>query len=138
VTPRLRRVKTARKLQAAPPAGECRGCSTYCDKLIEPRDCLRMRCPYLWSYIDGPTGKRFMGCVQKVFKGEIDIVGFEAAERAGGFGGIKMTGRPLAQCVTRVEPAYEGGGPEHTCTNPGFFDAETGEMDLRRGLRLAS
>ena len=84
-----------------------------------PEDAL----PYLWSYIDGPTGRRFMGCVQKVFKGEIDIAGFEEAERTGGFGGIKMTGRPLPHCQTRVEPAFEGDGPAHTCTNPSFFDA---------------
>ena len=31
----------------------------------------------------------FMGCVQKVFRGEIDIAGFEAAERNGGFGGLR-------------------------------------------------
>ncbi len=98
-----------------------------------------MRCPYLWSYVDGPTGRRFMGCVQKVFKGEIDIAHFEAAERSGGYGGIKMTGRPLAYCPSRVEPAFEGGGPAHTCLNPEFFDAEDPEgFDLRDGLGAAS
>ena len=58
-----------RTAEVAPPPGECRSCRTFCDKLIEPRDCLAMRCPYLWSYVDGPTGRRFMGCVQKVFRG---------------------------------------------------------------------
>ena len=81
-----------------------------------------MRCPYLWSYVDGPTGRRFMGCVQKVFRGEIDVKGFEAAELQGGFGGIKMTGDPLSHCQFRVEPAFEGDGPAHTCLNPSFFD----------------
>jgi hypothetical protein len=120
---------------AAPP-GECRGCRTFCDKLIEPRDCLTMRCPYLWSYVDGPTGRRFMGCVQKVFRGEIDVLMFEAAERNGGYGGIKMTGRALSHCQFRVEPAYEGDGPDHTCTNPSFFDiVDPGEdFDLRDAL----
>jgi hypothetical protein len=80
-----------------------------------------------------------MGCVQKVFKGEIDMALFEAAERSGGYGGIKMTGKPLGHCPTRVEPAFEGGGPAHTCLNPGFFDAEDpDDFDLRAGLRLAS
>jgi len=132
-------VRTASKSLAAAPAGECRSCRTFCDKMIEPRDCLQMRCPYLWSYVDGPTGRRFMGCVQKVFRGEIDIAGFEAAERSGGYGGIKMTGKPLAHCPSRVEPAFEGGGPAHTCLNPGFFAADdpTG-FDLRDGLRAAS
>jgi hypothetical protein len=130
---------TVHQLDPPARAGECRSCRTFCDKLIEPADCLRMRCPYLWSYVDGPTGRRFMGCVQKVFKGEIDMALFEAAERSGGYGGIKMTGKPLGHCPTRVEPAFEGGGPAHTCLNPGFFDAEDpDDFDLRAGLRLAS
>ena len=124
--------------QLEAPAGECRRCRTFCDKLIEPRACLRMRCPYLWSYVDGPSGRRFMGCVQKVFRGEIDVAMFEAAERGGGFGGIKMTGKPLPQCQFRVEPAFEGDGPAHTCVNPSFFDYEApaAGFDLREGLSL--
>lgn len=121
------------------PAGECRGCRTFCDKLVDPAECLRMRCPYLWSYVDGLSGNRYMGCVRKVFRAEIDVAGFEAAERNGGFGGIKMTGAPLPHCQTRVEPAYEGDGPTHVCRNPGFFDADDPErFDLRTGLSLAS
>jgi len=74
-----------------------------------------------------------MGCVQKVFSGEIDVLLFEAAERSGGFGGIKMTGRPLARCQTRIEPAFEGDGPAHTCINPTFFDHQEADatFDLR-------
>jgi hypothetical protein len=129
----------ARAVELVSPSGECRSCRTFCDKLVEPRDCLKMRCPYLWSYVDGPTGRRFMGCVQKVFRGEIDIAGFEAAERNGGFGGIKMTGNPLPQCQFRVEPAFHGDGPAHTCLNPSFFDInDPDEFDLRQGLKLAS
>jgi hypothetical protein len=92
-----------------------------------------MRCPYLWSYVDGPTGRRYMGCVQKVFGGEIDVLLFEAAERNGGFGGIKMTGLPLSHCQTRIEPAFEGDGPAHTCINPSFFDHS--EQDVEFDLR---
>ena len=58
---------------------------------------------------------------------------FEAAERSGGYGGIKMTGDPLPQCQFRVEPAYEGGGPQHECVNPRFFDADQ-VFDLRDAL----
>ncbi|MBK5117204.1 MAG: hypothetical protein JJE23_09850 [Thermoleophilia bacterium] len=126
----------AARAELAAPPGECRRCRTYCDKLIEPSDCLKMRCPYLWSYIDGSTGRRFMGCVQKVFRGELDVQLFEAAERNGGFGGLKMTGEPLPQCQTRVEPSLEGGGPAHTCVNPEFFDCvePDTEFDLRDQL----
>ncbi len=118
--------------EARPKPGECRGCGTFCDKLIEPRDCLRMRCSYLWSYVDGLNGKRYMGCIRRVFKGEIEMGAFEAAERFGGFGGIKMTGDPLPHCQFRVEPAYEGAGPEFECSNPSFFDCtDPADFDLR-------
>jgi hypothetical protein len=103
-------------------AGECRRCNTFCDKMIEPRGCLELRCRYLYSYADELSGRRFMGCMRKVFKGEIDIEAFEAAERHGGYGGLKMTGDPLPQCEFRIEPAYEGGGPDFECVNPRFFD----------------
>src|SRR5437879_5828407 len=85
--------------------GECRQCRTFCDKLIEPRGCVEMGCRYLYSYYDRLSGARYMGCMRKVFRAEIDLAMFEAAERNGGFGGIKMTGQPLPQCQFRVEPA---------------------------------
>ena len=67
---------------------------------------------------------------------------FEAAERNGGYGGIKMTGEPLPQCQFRVEPSYEHVGPDHECVNPGFFDcgdARAGEQrafDLRDAVSV--
>ena len=111
--------------------GECRQCRTFCDRLVEPRGCLESRCGYLYSYFDENTGARYMGCIRKVFKAEIDIDLFEAAERSGGYGGIKMTGEPIAQCQVRVEPCYEGAGPAYECVNPDFFDAQQPEFDLR-------
>ena len=118
-------------------AGECRQCRTFCDRLVEPRSCLELRCGYLYSYIDPLGGGRYMGCMRKVFRAEIDVNQFEAAERNGGYGGIKMTGDPLPHCQFRVEPAYERGGPAHHCVNPGFFDADAGNpsaFDLRDAL----
>jgi hypothetical protein len=113
-------------------AGECRRCRTFCDKLIEPRGCLEMRCRNLYSYVDPLTGASYMGCVRKVFRAEIDLELFELAERTGGFGGIKMTGEPLPQCQFRVEPCYEGAGPEYECVNPRFFDCtDLGAEGLR-------
>jgi hypothetical protein len=114
-------------------AGECRQCKTFCDKLIEPRGCLELRCRYLYSYVDDLSGRRYMGCMRKVFKGEIDVDAFEAAERAGGYGGLKMTGDPLPQCEFRIEPAYEGDGPEFECVNPRFFDCTDAGPD---GVRV--
>jgi hypothetical protein len=114
-------------------AGECRQCRTFCDRMVEPRGCLELRCRYLYSYFDPLSGARYMGCMRKVFRAEIDMSHFEAAERGGGYGGIKMTGDPLPQCQFRVEPAYEGGGPAHECVNPSFFDADQ-VFDLRDAL----
>jgi hypothetical protein len=114
-------------------SGECRQCSTFCDRMVEPRGCLEMRCRYLYSYLDPLSGGRYMGCMRKVFRAEIDMSHFEAAERGAGYGGIKMTGEPLPQCQYRVEPAYEGGGPGHECVNPRFFDADQ-VFDLRDAL----
>jgi hypothetical protein len=118
-------------------SGECRQCRTFCDRLVEPRGCLERRCPYLYSYVDPFQGGIYMGCMRKVFRAEIDLAMFEAEERKGGYGGIKMTGEPLPQCQFRVEPSYERSGPEHECVNPGFFDASDGPepaFDLRDAL----
>ena len=113
-------------------AGECRRCRTFCDKLVEPRGCLELRCGYLYSYEDHLTGARYMGCVKGVFGAEIDVDMFEAAERGGGFGGLKMTGDPLPQCQFTVEPCYEGRGPDFSCVNPRFFDCtDAGPEGLR-------
>ncbi len=117
--------------------GECRQCRTFCDRLVEPRGCLELRCSYLYSYVDPFRGGLYMGCMRKVFRAEIDVAMFEAQERNGGYGGIKMTGEPLPQCQFRVEPAYERAEPGHECVNPGFFDAEDGRepaFDLRDAL----
>ena len=112
--------------------GECRSCRTFCDKLIEPRGCLEMRCPNLYSYEDAFTGNRYMGCVRKVFRAEVDVEMFELAENAGGFGGLKMTGAALPQCQFRVEPCYEGDGAAFSCVNPRFFDCtDTGPEGIR-------
>ena len=117
-------------------SGECRQCRTFCDKLIEPSGCVEMGCPYLYSYDDELTGLRYLGCLEKVFGCEIDVEAFEAEERGSGYGGIKMTGRPLPHCQFTVEPAYEGAGPAHECVNPRFFDCSDGGTHGLRALDL--
>ena len=64
-----------------------------------------------------------MGCMNKVFRAEIDVDAFEEAQRTRhGFGGVKMTGMPIPQCRTSVERAYDGDGDPFDCVNPGFFE----------------
>jgi hypothetical protein len=62
-------------------ANECRRCSTFCDRVIAPARCVAQDCPFLYSYDDPLSGRRFMGCVHKVFATEIDVELFRAAER---------------------------------------------------------
>jgi hypothetical protein len=106
-------------------AGECRECRAFCDKLVDPAGCLAIGCDYLYSYEDVASGQRYMGCMNKVFKGEIDMDAFVLAEMSGGFGGLKMTGDPLPQCQFAVERSYEGEGPAFECVNRKFFDCAT-------------
>jgi hypothetical protein len=118
-------------------ANECRRCSAICDRVIAPATCIAQACPFLYSYDEPLSGRRFMGCMHKVFRGEIDVEIFRQAERTRhGFGGVKMTGLPLPQCRTSVERAYDGHGEPFDCVNPGFFaPPETAEsFDLRDAL----
>ncbi len=121
-------------------AGECRRCSSFCDKLVEPRGCVEMGCRYLYSYVDMLTGAQFVGCMQKVFNAEVDL---ESVLMPGGFGGIKMTGDPLPQCQFSVERAFEGEGRAYGCVNPRFFDCTDDgpeglrAFDLRDALHAA-
>jgi hypothetical protein len=102
---------------------ECRQCCSFCDRLVEPAGCLEAGCRYLYLYDDERTGARFMGCLNKVFKVEIDTELFRQAQRTRhGYGGVKMTGKPLPQCRVSVERAYHGVGQAFECVNPGFFD----------------
>ena len=119
-------------------ASECRQCCAFCDRVVHPSGCLASGCQYLYLYDDDETGARFMGCMNKVFRVEIDMGVFREAERTRlGFGGVKMTGAPLSQCKTSVERAYDGHSSAFACVNPRFFDdpaAEAAEFDLRDRL----
>ena len=118
-------------------ASECRQCCTFCDRMVLPSGCIEAGCPYLYLYDDEQTGRRYMGCMNKVFRVEIDIEVFEQAERTRhGFGGVKMTGAPIARCKTSVERAYDGYGDAFECVNPGFFEKPQGDpaFDLRDSL----
>ena len=117
---------------------ECRQCCAFCDRVVHPSGCIASNCPYLYLYDDETTGRRFMGCMHKVFRGEIDVDMFQQAERTRhGYGGVKMTGLPLPQCRTSVERAYDGRGEPFDCVNPGFFskpESEDPSFDLRDAL----
>ena len=92
-------------------ATECRQCCTFCDKMIEPRGCIEMSCPFLYTYEDERTDHRYMGCLQKVFAVEIDVDMFEKAERTRqGFGGIKAAREPLRDVPLHGRALLRGRG----------------------------
>jgi hypothetical protein len=120
---------------------ECRQCCSFCDRLVHPSGCLAANCPYLYVFDEESTGRRYMGCLQKVYRAEIDMQLFEEAQRTRhGFGGVKLSGDPLPQCKVVVERAYDGYGEPFDCVNPAFFAAPDtredpyGSFDLRNGL----
>jgi hypothetical protein len=116
-------------------ANECRRCTTLCDRVIAPATCVAQDCDFLYSYDDPLTGRRFMGCVQKVFATEIDVELFREAERSRtGFGAVRLAGYPLARCAFEVEQAREGG--EEPCVNPRFFDWPDAGRDGIRAFDL--
>jgi hypothetical protein len=115
---------------------ECRQCCGFCDRLVHPSGCIASNCPALYVFDDEQTGHRFMGCIHKVFRGEIDVALFTEQERTRhGFGGVKMAGMPLPQCRTTVERAYDGSGPAFDCVNRGFFDPPETRADSSFDLR---
>src|SRR2546423_13462724 len=101
---------------------ECRQCCAFCDRVVHPSGCLASGCQFLYLYDDDETGARFMGCLNKVFRVEIDMAVFREAERTRlGFGGGKMTGAPMPQCQTPVERAYDGYRDALTRVDPRLF-----------------
>jgi hypothetical protein len=104
--------------------------------VVHPSGCIESGCKFLYLYDDEDTGRRFMGCMNKVFRGEIDVELFEQAERTRqGFGGVKMSGLALPQCRASVERAYDGFSEAFDCVNPEFFEVPVAdEFDLRDRL----
>lgn len=101
---------------------ECRDCCSFCDRVVHPSGCLAAGCRYLYFYDEERSGRRYMGCMNKVFRVEIDVELFQEAQRTRqGYGGVKLSGTPLAVCEVAVERAYQGHGEAFECVNPGFF-----------------
>ena len=116
-------------------ANECRQCSTFCDRVIEPSTCVASNCPALYQYDDPLSGRRYMGCLHKVFATEIDVALFAEAERTrGGYGAVKIARTPKRRCHFEVEQAREGSGER--CINPRFFDWPDAGRDGIRAFDL--
>jgi hypothetical protein len=116
---------------------ECRQCSTFCDRVIRPATCVAAGCPALYQYDDPLTGRRFMGCLHKIFATEIDVDLFEQAERTRtGYGAVKLAGAPLRRCEFEVERAFDRHGPSDGCVNRRFSDWPDEGSDAVRAFDL--
>ena len=106
---------------AARAAGSCRQCPVSCERVVYPAGCIESGCSRLYSYEDEETGRTWMGCLEGVYRAEIDLDGFRRLQRtAAGFGALRATKEPLPMCRCDVERTFEhrSDGP---CVNPDFL-----------------
>jgi hypothetical protein len=116
---------------------ECRQCSTFCDRMIRPAACVASKCPALYQYDDPLSGRRFMGCLHKVFATEIDVELFREAERTrAGYGAVKLARAPTRRCRFHVERAFESRAAPQPCVNRRFFDWPDESADAIRAFDL--
>lgn len=104
---------------AALAAGSCRQCPVSCERVVYPVGCLESGCSRLYSYEE--DGRTWMGCLEGVYRAEIDLERFRALQRTkAGFGALRAVREPLPICRAEVERTFEhrGDGP---CVNPDFL-----------------
>ena len=100
---------------------ECRRCRVHCEKVVHPGACVERACPFVYAYEE--WGRTYIGCMQKVFDVEIDLVVLqEASGRRGGFGAVKARRQPLPMCRAEVVRCYDKRSDELGCLNPEFLE----------------
>ncbi len=99
---------------------ECRRCEVGCDKVVHPGSCVERACPFLYAY--DAFGRRYVGCVQRVFDVEIDLGVLTTLERSGGFGAVRARRVPLPICDSEVAACYPTREDDLGCRNPEFFE----------------
>jgi hypothetical protein len=115
---------------------ECRRCDVHCDKVVYPSACVERNCPFLYSFHE--VGRTYVGCMQKVFDVEIDLVLLLEAERRGEFGAVRANRGPLPMCRVEVESCYEGREDDLGCLNPEFSELPVGEPTFRVFAQIKS
>src|SRR5580765_2446722 len=109
---------------------ECRHCEVHCDKVVYPAACLDRACPFLYAFQE--FGHTYVGCMQKVYKVEIDLHLLRAAaRRRAGFGAVKAQREPLPMCKVEVERCYDHRTGELGCVNPEFSELPVGRPTFR-------
>jgi len=97
----------------------CRKCPVYCERVVQPAGCFEAGCPMLYSYDE--DGRRYFGCMQRVFDVEVDMRRFRDLERTrSGFGGLLLAREPLPVCRVGLEQSHpdRADGP---CRDPEFL-----------------
>ena len=71
---------------------QCNRCDVHCEKVVYPAACLERECPFVYAYEE--FGHTYVGCMQKVYDCEIDLLLLLAAERTrAGFGAVRANRR---------------------------------------------
>lgn len=109
---------------------ECRRCGIHCEKVVYPAACIERACPFLYAFEE--VGRKYIGCMQKVYGVEIDLERLQEAEATRpGFGAVRARRRPLPMCRVEVDTCYEGRSDELGCVNPEFFEVPRGAPSFR-------
>lgn len=104
---------------AIEPAGSCRQCPVSCERTVSPAGCLESQCPRLYSY--ERDGRTWIGCMEGVYRVEIDLERFRRMQRsAAGFGALRASREPLPICRSSVERTFEHRCAS-ACVNPDFL-----------------
>ena len=108
-----------RSAAAVGAAGSCRECPVSCERTVRPAGCLEAGCTRLYSY--ERDGRTWMGCMEGVYRVEIDLEGLRRLQRtAAGFGSLRASREPLAICSSAVERTFEHRS-QAACVNPDFL-----------------
>ena len=100
-------------------AGSCRQCPVSCERVVQPAGCVDIGCPRMYSY--ERDGRTWVGCLEGVYRVEIDLAGLRALQRiAAGFGSLRAAREPLPMCRSTIERTFEHRGVE-PCVNPDFL-----------------
>lgn len=98
---------------------ECRGCEVVCERVVYPGHCLKSGCRYVYAVEE--YGATFFGCVQQVFRAELDVAPFQTSKRVGLYGALRAHNPPRSECRARVEQAYAFRYSWNGCVNPVFL-----------------
>ena len=105
----------------------CRRCRVYCDWTVDPSACVARSCSNLYAY-DGPDGRRWVGCLERVFAADVELAPLvEAVAERRRFGSLRCSRAPLEICPAGVERAYERREPALGCVNPEFAEPPGGD-----------